>query len=185
MATLRQALGLPSNVGVERAQALVTAQGLIAQNHDRQVSSNTQIMIDGTAYFMLVGLSAGDVVSNISVCVTTIGITPTLSKVGLYSRDGVLRASSAELGAVWTTATGTKTSAVSTPFTVPSDDAYYVGLVCKAATLPILARSANSNQFSAIGTGSIPVGTQTGQTDLPSPATIVVGTPFGYWVGIS
>jgi hypothetical protein len=185
VASLRNFFNLPSSVSFDRFQIFTTGQGLIAQNFDRQLANATQIMADGTVYFMLVGLGAGDVVSNISVNVTTIGITPTVSKVGLYSKDGTRLASSAELGAVWTTATGTKTSALATPWTVLADDVYYVALICKAGTLPTLHRAVSTNTFTGIGSAPFPIGTQATQTDLPTPATITVGTAFAFWVGIS
>jgi hypothetical protein len=170
-----------------RELILANGQGLMGQNFDRQVGQGGVIAIDGTVYFMLVPLRAGDVVSSISVHVTTIGVTPTVSKVGLYSKLGNLVASSAELGAVWTTAAGTKTSVFTTPFTVPADDVYYAAVVCKAATLPTLLRGSNSTAFSAVGNGAVPIGVQTGQTDLPASATITFGSgaPFAFWIGLS
>jgi hypothetical protein len=186
-ASLRSALNLPSGVGVDRAQILAAGQGLITQNFDRQTGFGGQILADGTAYFMLVPLCAGDVISNISIHVSTIGVTPTVSKVGLYSKAGILLAASAELGAAWTTATGTKTAALITPFTVPADDVYYIAVLCKAATLPTCTRGPATTSFSGVGSGAVPYGVQTGQTDLPSPATIAFGSgaPFALWVGIS
>jgi hypothetical protein len=185
--TLRSQLNLPASVSVDERQQILTAgQGLLTQNYERQASSANQIMIDGTVYFMLVGLRAGDVVSSISVTVAVIGVTPTVSKVGLYSKAGIQLAASAELGAVWTTAVGTKTSAVTAPYPVLTDDVYYVALICKAGTLPTLTRGAANASYSTIGSGAAPIGTQASQTDLPAPATIITsGTPFGFWVGVS
>lgn len=175
------------NQGKSRTDLALATQGIISENFPRQgARGDTSIMVDGTVYYMSVGLRAGDIAAAVSVYVTVIGITPTLSKVGLYSKAGVLLASSAELGAVWTTGTGQKTSVFSTAYTVPADDGYYVGLVCKASTLPTLVRgNANTGASgAAVGTGVVAFGSETGKSDLPAPG--VIGTPsIAFLVAVS
>lgn len=169
----------------DRDQLGLTAQGLITETFPRQaVSSGATIMVDGTAYFMCVGLRAGDVVTKLAIALHVAGATMTLSKVGLYSKAGVRLGISADQGAAWET-TGIKNVSLTTPYTVTADDGYYVAVVAKGGTLPRPA-SGNTNtiQATAVGTGMAPHGNQTGQTDLPSSATITAGG-IAYWVGVS
>lgn len=172
----------------DRNQVGVTAAGLIVENGPRQLFTGTQIMTDGVAYFMKIGLRAGDVVTNIVIGITTAGTATTLSKAGLYTKAGVQLAASADQGSAWNS-TGIKSVAMGTPYTVPADDGYYVCVVSKATTtLATLLRGANNSlATAAVGTGMAEIGTQTAQTDLPSPATITFGSgsPQGFWVGIS
>jgi hypothetical protein len=169
-----------------RDDILATAQGLISQNFDRQAGGGSgSIMVDGTAYFLSVGLRANDVVSNVSIIVSTAGATLTLSKVGLYNKAGTRLAVSADQGAGWET-TGLKTVALASSYTVPADDGYYLAIVSKGTTLPTLLRgAANANGATALGTGMRAYAMQTGQTDLPASATFAATAPIAFWAAAS
>lgn len=164
-----------------------TAIGLITENFSRQVSVAGATLIDGTAYFMLVGLRAGTTVSNISIATTNPGVGMSLSKVGLYAKDGTKLTGSADLGTSWQTGNVIRTHAV-TPYLVLADDGYYICVIGKTAvTMPNFMRASNQTAAGAIGSGMQPFGVQTGQTDLPSPATVTFsgGSPLALWVGVS
>lgn len=182
-------LALESNQRKDRTQILATAQGIITENFSREgARGDTSILIDGTVYFMSVGLHASDFAASVTICVTTLGATVTLSKVGLYDKNGVQRAVSADQGTAWQS-NGNKTIAFAAPYTVPADDGYYVAVVSKASvTLPTLLRS-NANtggNAPGIGSGMAAFGIQTGQTDLPATATIsTAGSPIALWVAVS
>jgi hypothetical protein len=168
-----------------RRDVLDAAQGLITQNFDRQLANANQVLVDGTAYFMAVGLRANDLVSNISIAVGTAGSAVTLSKVGLYKKDGTRLAVSADQGTAWQSV-GVKTIALASPYTVPVDDGYYVAVVSKATTtLPALVRAQNGLQMGAVGSGMAPAGVLAAQTDLPASATLSVFSTFGLWVAVS
>jgi hypothetical protein len=168
-----------------RRQILDTAQGVITQNFDRVVANNYQALVDGTAYFLSVGLRAGDTVTNISVVVGGAGSAVTLSKVGLYSKAGARLGISADQGTAWQS-TGLKTIALTSPYTVPADDGYYIAVVSKATTtVPSLLRVQSGLLMTAVGTGMAPVATQAAQTDLPATATLGVASTFGFWVAVS
>lgn len=172
---------------VPRPQLALTAQGLTAATWERLAeNSGATILVDGRVEFICVGLRAGDVVTNLLIAIDVAGVTMTLSKVGLYDKTGTRLAVSADQGAGWAS-TGLKTIAVATPYTVPIDDGYYVAIVGKATTLPRPASAAfDSKALLAVGSGMAPLGIQTGQTDLPSSATITFsGTGNAYWVGVS
>ena len=173
------------NVG-SREQMSRTAQGLISETITRLAAPATSsIMVDGTVYYMALGLRAGDVVSNIVIAVNSAGVGLTLSKVGLYSKTGTLLAQSAELGTAWQS-TGIKVSALTSPYTVLTDDGYYVAIVSKGGTLPTPIRTSTLNTVgNPVGAGIVPYATQTGQVDLPSPGTPTLGTTIAYWCGVS
>lgn len=168
-----------------RYEILSQAQGFVTQNFERQASQGGQIAIDGTAYFMLVGLRAGDIVANISLCLSTAGATPTISKVGLYTKTGTQLGVSNDLGSLWMSGSGIKTGALVTPYTVPYDDAYYAAFLSKAATVPTFIKGGVSGAIPGGSPGALPCGTQSGLTDLTGPATIGQASIIAYWVGIS
>ena len=174
----------PSAKSIE--DIMLDAQGLIAQPWDRSAPGAGQIMIDGTVYFMLVPLRAGQVITNISIVCTTTSAGLTISKVGLYKTDGTRLALSADQTTSWQTA-GLKTVALTAAYTVPATGAYYTAIFAKTGTsMPTVYRTAVSSVAqTAVGTGLQPFGTQTGQTDLPSSATIGVGSGISYWTGLS
>jgi hypothetical protein len=177
----------PNSDTLTRQQIVTTGQNLVTQNYGRENIAGTTVLVDGNAYFMLVGLRAGDVVTNVSVAVVTAGSSVTLSKVGLYSTAGTRLALSADQGTNWQTA-GLYTCAMATPYTVLTDGEYYAALVSKASvTLPALGR-ANSGVVAGASISSSPLlfGLQTGQTDLPASATIVgTSAATAFWVGVS
>lgn len=172
----------------DRNSVRLTAEGLIGENFSRALIGGNALSIDGTAYFMAIGLRAGDVVANISIVIAAASATTTLSKVGLYSKGGTRLAVSADQAASWETA-GLKTIAMIAPYTVLADDGFYLAAIAKASvTLPKfgIAQAALQVQGAgAIGSGMAAYGTQTAQTDLPASATITAGAPLSIWGGVS
>lgn len=171
-----------------RYQAALTAQGIIAEAFPRQGRGTGPTLIDGTAYFMMLGLMAGDTATSLSVFITGAGSGMTLSKVGLYSKDGTRRAISADQTTAWQS-TGLKTIAFTAPYAVPTTDGYYAAIVAKASTtLPNVFNGNTDGLSPAIGAGSGAWGRQTGQTDLPASATIDTALStnnFAIWLAIS
>lgn len=168
-------------------QILLTTQGLVAQNMDRQVAVSTLIMTGQRAYYMLVPLRKGDIVSNVHLVVTTAGETMSLSKAGLYTRAGALLGASADQGTAWQSM-GLKTAALASPVEVPATGAYYVALLANGGTLPTLMRSGLATHATVpIGSGATPYGIESSLSDLPATATISHTTPgvCSYWVGLS
>lgn len=170
---------------------LRTAQGIVAENVSRSVPVSVGALVTGTTYFMGLPLRAGTLVSNITIVVTTAGAAVTVSKVGLFSKAGVLLAVSADQGTNWHSL-GNKTIAMVTPYTVPVSDMYYVALLAVfTSTAPQVLRSTNSaiaTQFGVpIGSGSLLFGVQLSQSNMPSPATIVQGssTAINCWAAIT
>ena len=144
--------------------------------------------LDGTAVI----LRAGMLVTNISLGIRTAAVAPTLSRVGLYDKNGNLLASSIDQGASWATI-GLKTIAVSVPYLVPTTDLYYLAWICVAGTGPgIWTTAVPSAQAQAmgvpIGSGLLPYFTTPSLSDLANPATIANpggSLPGIFWMAVS
>lgn len=164
-----------------------SARNIIAEVIDPLGGIGSIIMIDGTVYYMAVGLIQGDVVTSLVININAAGSGMTLSKAGLYSSTGTLLASSVDQGSAWQS-TGIKTIAMQTPYTVPVTGLYYVALVGKTGTtMPTPFRGGNSLLLpaSSINSGKAAYYGQLSQTDLPSPATFADGvTTNVYWVAV-
>jgi hypothetical protein len=171
-----------------RAELLATGQGLISQNYDRSIAGGGASSTDGTVFFMALGLRAADVVTKLSIAISSAGGGITTSKVGLYKKDGTRLALSADQGTAWQSS-GVKTISMITPYTVPADDLYYGAIIVKFSVasptfLMAMQASTAGSVGEAVGSGARAYGIQAGQTDLPSPATIAVGSK-AYWIGAS
>lgn len=166
------------------------AQGYYAETFPRQAPASAAAGATGVAYFMAVGLLAGDVVSNLTVDCGTVGGTMTLVKVGLYDKLGNRLCVSAESSASFAS-TGTKTLPMilqsnGTPFVVPTDDLYFCAFLGVATTVPALSRGVGL----AAGQGPGAVGVravQGSQTDLQASHTLAYnsGTAVTMWMGVS
>lgn len=170
-----------------RERTSLIAQGLTAETFSREHINTSTVLVDGVAYFVAIGLHAGDVVTNITVAISGAGSGVTLSKVGLYDKSGNRLGLSADQGTAWQS-TGLKTIALTSAYTVPADDGYYVAIISKASvTVPSVGRSTTMAAASgAIGSGMGAFGVETGQTDLDATCTIsFVGSPICFWAGIS
>lgn len=176
----------------DEAEVLRNAQGILAETHSRITSTMaSSAIVSGTAYFHGIVLRAGTVVTNITVSVSVAGVAVTLSKVGLFASDGTQLAVSADQGTSWHT-TGNKTIAMGTPYTVLTTGFYYVAAIAVfTSTAPALIRGSTGAGSilagTAIGSGVLPFGVQLAQADMPSPATIILGTnvALGIWGAIT
>lgn len=177
------------NTGVSEGINLA-AQGLVAQNFDRQVAIGSSIMVSGTVYYMGVPLKAGQSISTISFANFTGAASMTLGRVGLYSpsvsTSATLLAQSASITNAWT-ATGIMTQGLSATYSVTSNGLYYVALIAVAGTPPTAWRgnTGAGTLTTPVGSGARPNATQSGQTDLPATATQAATASIAYWVELS
>ncbi len=171
-----------------RNQLRINGSGMITENYPVSASVNVSLMISQTIYFQLVGLTKGDIITNINVTVTAQGTTTTSTFVALYDSTGVRLAVSNDLTTALDT-TGLKSLALTAPYTVLADGAYYLAILTvngTPANCATLARaSSNSIATGAVGAGVRVSGTQTGQTTMPAPATVGVGTVLAFWMAAS
>jgi hypothetical protein len=161
---------------------------MFVETFTRAETGLIQTLTGGTIYFVAIPLLAGDVATNMSITFPIAGTAMTLSKVGLYDSSGNRLAISADQGAAWAVA-GTYTVPFITPYRAGAAGLYYLAVVANGGVLPNIARlntlTTATLQAVAIGSGALPMGTLTGQTDLPATAAITAGIPIGYWAGLS
>jgi hypothetical protein len=169
----------------ERWELLCAAQGLVAESFDRETGLNATALATQNAFYSLVPLRAGEVVTNIVVQMTANGATLTLTKVGLFKKDGTQLGVSADASASFTSG-ASKNVAVPliTPYIVPTDDAYYASILCVGTTPPTIARTSVVNAGQIIGSGVRRYALQASLSDMPSPA-VFADAGLGYWFGIT
>lgn len=148
-----------------------TAVGIIAETTQQHEASGTNNPASGVLLGALVGLRAGETVSNLSVMISNVGASVTLIKLGLYNKEGTsLLASTASFHA--TLAQGVNTIAVTTPYVVPADDAYaIVGVSVAGTNVTWRVAGATAVALNGFGSGMGRAFQQTGQTDLPASIT--------------
>jgi hypothetical protein len=189
-------VAMPSGMlTLDRESLYRFARGIAAETVDRTALSTGSFPISGTLHFMQLLLLKGQVISSSSVLVSAQTINAvglTFSKVGLFSKTGVLLASCANQVAAWASP-ATHSQAFTAPYVVPTTNVYYVGfLIITGGTMPALVKSAGppaaimAGQSDAAPSGGIFCGSQAGLADLPNPATIAIGpTPGFFWIGLS
>ncbi len=162
---------------MDRSQNFLSSRGILAETLPFFGQQGSSILIAGVAYYIGVGLRAGDLISTIDLIVAVASGTSTISLVGLYNKAGTRIAVSADQGASWQTA-GLKSINVITPVTIPTTDVYYIGIFAavSAGALPTLNRGLTAGGINATpqySLGGNPAWgyVQTGQATLPSPAT--------------
>lgn len=185
------ATGSPS-----RAQNAIVSRGLLTEAYPMAAALNAlSALTAGQITMALAGLSngAGDVVTNIVVCIGTaaVGTAPTMMKLAIVKKDGTVLAATANVNsdAKWLS-TGYKAFALSSPYTVPADDGYYLAVLQVGAfgtTQPQLIR-VGSNQAAGVtqlGSGTfIYASGGTGQTDITGTLSVnSAGSGVSFWLG--
>lgn len=124
------ALGqLPSNADPSRFEILLTGNGWIAANTLPFAQPQAFAPTAGLVYGGLVGLYAGDVVTNVGAYVNTAGTStaPTLLKMGLYDKTGLsLRLTGDVTSDAQWTGVGFASFNLTSTYTVATTDVYYV-----------------------------------------------------------
>jgi hypothetical protein len=164
-----------------------------AENFPVGTATAGQVMVDGTVYYMLVPVLAGQLISNVLLKLNAAGATLTFAKAGLHLPSTMARlAISTDRTTDWATVAGNsypKTAPLVTPYRVLADGALFVSLMAKGATLPQLVRGANFGQAAMPFSGQLaPFAAQVDQTDLPDPGSIPnpsANLPINFWVGVS
>jgi hypothetical protein len=172
-----------------RQNLMIRKLGYYSESFPLGAAANlTTIQTSGTVNFSPVGLLKGDVVTNIWVRVTTLasGFSGIGAKVGLYTTAGVLLASSADVQASLGS-TGTKLLPLTTPYTITSDDVYYLAIITIASTPPVMVRGVLGSTVALLaGTGTASYcGHDVSETDLPATAAILYTSGTNYWMAVS
>ena len=138
----------------------------------------------------MVSARSGEYCNNISVIVTVVGAILTLVKVGLYDLDGTLLGSSIDVhagsGVTDFTATGLKVVPLQVPIPIAADREFYATILQVGTTPATLLRSFNvavAGTLAGIGDGYAQAVVQTGQADLPAPATFSAASILTWFGG--
>src|SRR4051812_41502936 len=128
----------------KRQQVMMEGLGYYAETCPRSILANATVGVTQRVYYVAVGLLAGDIVSRLSIHITTAAATVSLCKVGLYSKAQALLASSTDQSASWVSA-GIKDVTLSlqsngTPLIIPTDDVYYAAILSVGTTPPTCSR---------------------------------------------
>ena len=199
--TVRGGLALEGTGGVQtyinrdvaangaRKMACMRGMGYWAETCDRQTAVSSAALTSQLVTFSAVGLLAGDVVTNLTVGVGVAGVSVTMAKIAIYSKTGTLLASTANLTTTFES-TGVKTAAVTTPYTVLTDDLYYAAvLAVTASTIPNLRSghtATSTGTMAAVGSGVMMCGAMAAQSDMPASATIATNNSATFvWVAVS
>lgn len=186
-------VGLAAVAGAKRSGLLTKGLGLSGQNFDITTvgATDSGTLTSQLVYGSLMGLLAGDLVTNICVEVNQAATStaPTGIYVGVYGKDGTQLAISGNLksSSIWTAGTGIVAAPLSAAYTIPSDDVYYFtflmnGSFAGTALHLIKSSGVGSAIVAAFGSGSFPSVGQSSQATLPSPATFVTNAAH-LWFG--
>ena len=184
--TVNGALAVSNNAGkvaavdynrfasLARMSVAMNTLGYYHETFSKQGQANTSALATGILYATSIGLLAGDVVTNLIIEVNTAGATLTLFKVGLLDKAGNRLAVSADLQSGGNVTTGPKTIPMATPYTIPSDDLYYVAALSVGTTGPSLSRGLSKAISSVVGSASYgSIAFVSGQTDIQTTNTLV------------
>lgn len=166
----------------KRRQIMQAAQGLAGETGTRLISGGSAAWSTGDQRATLAALLGGERITNLFTHVAVVGSGLTLAKLGIWSAAGALLASTADISGQLT-ATGVKGGALSGPWTVPDDGAYFVGGVIVGTTPPTLLRH-NTSVTGFNGqplTGSPLAAANTAKADIGA-LTVTASGSF-YWFG--
>ena len=169
------------------SQLLVAGRGLVAENFPAGDAVGASIGITQTLYAGLIGLRGGDTATSVVLCSSTAAASLTLAKVGLYSPAGVQLAASATNHTNFNGATGFISTNLSTPYRMPASGVVYAVILQVGTTPTTFTRgfAVNSAAWGAIGSSPAVFAHQTGQADLPAPATFTTSSSsLPIWFGV-
>jgi hypothetical protein len=155
-----------------RIEVDVIGQGLKGESFSRKNSVSSFLPTSGDVRGTSVGLLTGDVITNLCCVVVTAGSTVTKAQLALYSKAGVLLANTADSPTTFQSA-GAISLALTSTYTVPAEDIYYIALFATATTMPTMLRGIqDTSSTAAFGSGAKAAFTHAGQAALPAPATL-------------
>jgi hypothetical protein len=123
--------------GFENALHPANPDTIVRRTMSRLGVSPVAIGATGTMTLTPITLEAGDLITSLSVSVTTASATQTAAWFALYTPSGVLARQTADQTST-VLALGVKTLALSSPYLVPESGVYEVGIMCAASgTMPV------------------------------------------------
>lgn len=172
------------------AAANLGISGTLAETIPRQICPevNTTAPASGTLGMQLIYLTAGQLISNITMAsATTAAGTPTNYFFALYDGNRNLLAQSANQTTTAWPANTVKTLAMTSPYRVQVSGAYYIGYFMTATTVATLKGGTARTGGQLANTAPIIYGTSTTglTTALPNPAAAITGTTASLYASVS
>lgn len=164
--------------------------GTLAESMPRELCPevNTTAAASGTLNMQAIYLTAGQLVSNITLSsATTAAGTPTNYFFGLYDASRNLLAQSANQTTTAWAANTVKTLAMTSAYRVPTSGQYYIGYFMTATTVATLKGGTARTGGQLANTAPIIYGTSTTglTTALPNPAAALTGTTASIYAAVS
>lgn len=182
-----------SDVGVsvysDLDEARLRAEGLVAQLGPRQYVTTSASTTSGVTRIVAASLRKGVVLGAAWVGVAVNGAGLTLAKVGVWNTAGALLAGTGDFSAGLSAGAANRGASASfaTPYVVPADGLYYVGLL-QVGTTPaqvgLLSNTAAAVGWPLVGT-VMPHGSLSGQTDLAGFTPPLLVSAVNPWIGFS
>jgi len=165
--------------------AAAVARGILAEPYPLAQCNANRTLATQSVFGVLVPVSFGTTVSGVAVCIQTVaanGTLPTGVFVALYDLTGVQLAVSADVKAVsgWN-ATGPKSFAFTTPWTVTADGAVYACILKNGVwgtEAQIATMTAVTGTGKALGSNAAGAVIQTAQATMPTPATFTANDSY-------
>ena len=172
------------------ADANLGISGTLAESMPREICPevNTTAAATGVLNMQLIYLTAGQLISNITLAsATTAAGTPTNYFFALYDGNRNLLAQSANQTTTAWPANTVKTLAMTSPFRVQVSGAYYIGYFMTATTVATLKGGTARTGGQLANTAPIIYGTSTTglTTALPNPAAAITGTTASLYASVS
>jgi hypothetical protein len=163
--------------------------GALAETLPRQflTETNTTVAASGTLNMQAIYLTAGQLISTISLSSATTGAgTPTHYFFGLYDSSRNLLAQTADQTSSAWAANAVKTLSLTTPYRVTVSGVYYIGYFMTATTVPTLKGFTARTATQVAGVAPILQGTSsTGLTTaLPNPAAAITVSTASFWASV-
>lgn len=173
------------------ASANLGATGIIAETIPREICPEVNTAAptaSGTLFLQAIYLTAGQLVSNISISsATTAAGTPTNYFFALYSGARALLAVSANQTTTAWAANTYKTLAMTTPYRVPTSGLYYIGIMMTATT--IITTKGGTAKIGGQLASQVPIlhgASTTGLTTaMPDPAAAITGGLVTIYAAVS
>lgn len=171
-------------------EANLGVTGTIAETIPRELCAevNTTVGASGTLFMQAIYLTAGQLVSNITLwSATTAAGTPTNYNVGLYDVNRNLLVNGTNKTTEAWTANSSKTFAMTAAYRVPTSGVYYIGYYMTATTVATLKGGTAKTGGQLAGAAPALHGTSsTGLTTaLPNPAAAITAGTASIYASVS
>lgn len=164
-----------------RKAAIAQYDGIFAETFDRLAIVSVAALLDGSVYYTRIGLTKGDLITNIRCDIGTAGVGTSIGKMGIVDRNFNFLRMTADQSAAFNTV-GEKIAPLTAPLLIGYDDHYYAAWFAKTATT--MPGPCRGGGFQG---GGVSRAVLTAQTDIPATANPTLGgnNATAVWLGVS